>query len=280
MIHKGLGYKVRHGVEVVLQLCLIAIGFVWWYRSIHHDPLDLPCDEFSTINIRSQDKLTRIRNHLMLTVSECIRWTSVTIFEIWLHAIGLLVFSVLVVVKTEVYSALTYWDVFTPLFIVTVLNLYFLFIVLVRAVVEEKQCKDPILKHAFSWLRLVMIGIFEALLCYKVNGDLEDGQRDGYSGILIFVSTVLLQLSKLPNNCTVRSLISTSNIDMSVRISSDITLSDFSFVTKLLRCAKLYSGLQSLQAICVKSFCEQGPISNFLTSKTLEIELVINFFPN
>uniref|UniRef100_A0A915PPT4 Bm5635 n=1 Tax=Setaria digitata TaxID=48799 RepID=A0A915PPT4_9BILA len=78
--------------------------------------------------------------------------------------------------KSEFYPSLTYWHVFTPLFVVTALNLYFLFIVLVRAVVEEKQCKDPILKHAFSWLRLIMIGIFEALLCYKVNGDLEDGQ--------------------------------------------------------------------------------------------------------
>lgn len=54
------------------------------------------------------------------------------------------------VVKTEVYSSLTYWHVFTPLFIVTALNLYFLFIVLVRAVVEEKQCKDPILKYNSS----------------------------------------------------------------------------------------------------------------------------------
>uniref|UniRef100_A0A8R1TJL1 Uncharacterized protein n=1 Tax=Onchocerca volvulus TaxID=6282 RepID=A0A8R1TJL1_ONCVO len=112
----------------------------------------------------------------MLSISEFMRWTGVTIFEIWLHAIGLLIFSVLVVLKTEVYSSLTYWHVFTPLFIATILNLYFLFIVLVRAIVEEKQCKDPILKHAFSWLRLVMIGIFEALLCYKMNGDLEDGQ--------------------------------------------------------------------------------------------------------
>ncbi|KAL3994487.1 putative integral membrane protein [Acanthocheilonema viteae] len=112
----------------------------------------------------------------MLSISECIQWTGITIFEIWLHAVGLLIFSVLIVMKTEVYSSLTYWHVFTPLFIVTALNLYFLFIVLVRAVVEEKQCKNPILRHAFSWLRLVMVGIFEALLCYKVNGDLEDGQ--------------------------------------------------------------------------------------------------------
>lgn len=54
--------------------------------------------------------------------------------------------------KTEAYSSLTYWHVFTPLFIVTALNLYFLFIVLVRAVVEEKQCKDPILKYFLSYL--------------------------------------------------------------------------------------------------------------------------------
>ncbi|VDN04585.1 unnamed protein product [Thelazia callipaeda] len=112
----------------------------------------------------------------MLSVGECIRWTGVTIFELWLHTIGLFIFSVLIVIKIELNSSLTYWHVFTPLFIASALNLYFLFIVLVRAVVEEKQCKDPIIKHAFSWLRIIMIGIFEALLCYKINGDLEDGQ--------------------------------------------------------------------------------------------------------
>ncbi|VDN29390.1 unnamed protein product [Gongylonema pulchrum] len=113
----------------------------------------------------------------MLSVAECIRWTGVTIFEIWLHAVGLLLFSILIVLKIELYpSSLTYWHAFTPLFIVAALNLYFLFIVLVRAMVQEKECKQPIMKHAFSWLRLIMIGIFEALLCYKVNGDLEDGQ--------------------------------------------------------------------------------------------------------
>uniref|UniRef100_A0A0R3S177 Bm5235 n=1 Tax=Elaeophora elaphi TaxID=1147741 RepID=A0A0R3S177_9BILA len=134
---------------------------------------------------------SQLQKPFMLSITECIRWTGITIFEIWLHAVGLLIFSVLIVMKTEIYSSLTYWHVFTPLFVVTALNLYFLFIVLIRTVVEEKQCKDPILnrsmidhlqkylddfRHAFSWLRLVMIGIFEALLCYKVNGDLEDGQ--------------------------------------------------------------------------------------------------------
>ncbi|VIO94404.1 Uncharacterized protein BM_BM5635 [Brugia malayi] len=87
------------------------------------------------------------RKAFMISVSECIRWTGITIFEIWLHAVGLLTFSVLIVMKIEIYSSLTYWHVFTPLFIATALNLYFLFIVLIRAIVEEKQCKDPILKQ-------------------------------------------------------------------------------------------------------------------------------------
>ncbi|VDO36812.1 unnamed protein product [Brugia timori] len=135
-----------------------------------------PDNSSTYLSVCLDSTIAEARKAFMISVSECIRWTGITIFEIWLHAVGLLTFSVLIVMKIEIYSSLTYWHVFTPLFIATALNLYFLFIVLIRAIVEEKQCKDPILKHAFSWLRLVMIGIFEALLCYKVNGDLEDGQ--------------------------------------------------------------------------------------------------------
>uniref|UniRef100_A0A0M3I316 Transmembrane protein n=1 Tax=Ascaris lumbricoides TaxID=6252 RepID=A0A0M3I316_ASCLU len=79
-------------------------------------------------------------------------------------------------VKLELYSGISYWYVFTPLFVASAFNCYFLFIVFVRTIIDEKDCKAPFLKYAFSWLRLVMLGVFEALLCYKINGDLEDGQ--------------------------------------------------------------------------------------------------------
>uniref|UniRef100_F1L240 Transmembrane protein 203 n=1 Tax=Ascaris suum TaxID=6253 RepID=F1L240_ASCSU len=112
----------------------------------------------------------------MLSIVEVIRWTNITIFELWLHCVGTLIFSVLLTVKLELYSGISYWYVFTPLFVASAFNCYFLFIVFVRTIIDEKDCKAPFLKYAFSWLRLVMLGVFEALLCYKINGDLEDGQ--------------------------------------------------------------------------------------------------------
>uniref|UniRef100_A0A914ZL97 Transmembrane protein n=1 Tax=Parascaris univalens TaxID=6257 RepID=A0A914ZL97_PARUN len=112
----------------------------------------------------------------MLSIVEVIRWTNITIFELWLHCVGILIFSILLTVKLELYSGISYWYVFTPLFVASAFNGYFLFIVFVRTIIDEKDCKAPFLKYAFSWLRLVMLGVFEALLCYKINGDLEDGQ--------------------------------------------------------------------------------------------------------
>ncbi|VDM38023.1 unnamed protein product [Toxocara canis] len=112
----------------------------------------------------------------MLSIAELIRWTNVTVFEIWLHCVGMLLFSILLTIKLELYSTISYWHVFAPLFIASAFNGYFLFIVFIRTVVDGRDCKAPFLKYAFSWSRLVMLGVFETLLCYKMNGDLEDGQ--------------------------------------------------------------------------------------------------------
>ncbi|VDN55345.1 unnamed protein product [Dracunculus medinensis] len=133
----------------------------------------------------------------MLTVGELIRWTNLTIFEIWLHSVGILIFSVLLVFKIEFHLGLTFWQVFTPLFIATAFNHYFLFIVFIRAVIHENDCKTPFIKYAFSWLRCILMGIFEALLCYKINGDLEDGQvavQSSYGIIFLPVWSLLATL--------------------------------------------------------------------------------------
>lgn len=50
------------------------------------------------------------------------------------------------VFKIEFHLGLTFWQVFTPLFIATAFNHYFLFIVFIRAVIHENDCKTPFIK--------------------------------------------------------------------------------------------------------------------------------------
>uniref|UniRef100_A0A0K0D5X6 G_PROTEIN_RECEP_F1_2 domain-containing protein n=1 Tax=Angiostrongylus cantonensis TaxID=6313 RepID=A0A0K0D5X6_ANGCA len=71
---------------------------------------------------------------------------------------------------------LSYWVVFSPLFIASAFNCYFVFIVFVRSVFEYKDFKGPTLRFGFNAMRLALIALFEVLLCYKVEGDFEHGQ--------------------------------------------------------------------------------------------------------
>ncbi|KAH7698734.1 Transmembrane Fragile-X-F-associated protein, partial [Aphelenchoides avenae] len=79
----------------------------------------------------------------MLTLSEITRWTGITPFEILIHTVAITVATVLLVFKWHAVLALTFWQVFAPLFVASALNCYFLFIIFIRAVVQEHQLKRP-----------------------------------------------------------------------------------------------------------------------------------------
>nr|CDJ96386.1 Protein T07A9.12, isoform b [Haemonchus contortus] len=75
--------------------------------------------------------------------------------------------------KIHQVCAMSYWLVFSPLFIASAFNSYFVFIIFVRSVFEYKDFKGPVLKFGFNVMRLALIALFEVLLCYKVEGDFE-----------------------------------------------------------------------------------------------------------
>ncbi|TKR96368.1 hypothetical protein L596_010398 [Steinernema carpocapsae] len=113
----------------------------------------------------------------MLTFAEFLRWTGITVFEVWVQAIALIVSTVFLGLKIEFEMAsISYYEVFAPLLVASAINYYFLLIIFIRSFVEEKECRAPFLRFAFSWLRVIMIAIFEVLLCYKINGDLQKGE--------------------------------------------------------------------------------------------------------
>uniref|UniRef100_A0A915DGT0 Transmembrane protein n=1 Tax=Ditylenchus dipsaci TaxID=166011 RepID=A0A915DGT0_9BILA len=108
----------------------------------------------------------------MLTVSEITKWTGITVFEILLHCVALLLTTILIVVKWySLFTSITYWHMFSPLFVASALNCYFLFIVFVRMIIEERQFKRAFVSNSFNFLRAIMLWLFELFICYKVEGN-------------------------------------------------------------------------------------------------------------
>lgn len=69
---------------------------------------------------------------MILNIRELISWLGLSIFEIWLHVVSLLVFSVLLAVKLEHDDSMTWWNVFIPLFACEGCVAYFSAIVFMR----------------------------------------------------------------------------------------------------------------------------------------------------
>uniref|UniRef100_A0A914YP37 Uncharacterized protein n=1 Tax=Panagrolaimus superbus TaxID=310955 RepID=A0A914YP37_9BILA len=109
----------------------------------------------------------------MLTILEITKWTGVTPFELFLHITAFLISTVLLAGKWLKFNYITYWQIFTPLFIASALNIYFLFIIFVRSLIENKQFKNAFLGSVFNFIRVFMITIFLILICHKIDGDLE-----------------------------------------------------------------------------------------------------------
>uniref|UniRef100_A0A914XKI7 Transmembrane protein n=1 Tax=Plectus sambesii TaxID=2011161 RepID=A0A914XKI7_9BILA len=106
---------------------------------------------------------------MLLRLSEITRWMGVSVFELWLHAVGLLMSLVLLVVKRETNIPVSFWLVFAPLFAASAFNFYFVLVVFVRMVFEERSFKIPSIRAAVACFGLLMIVVFEVLLCWKLN---------------------------------------------------------------------------------------------------------------
>uniref|UniRef100_A0A0N5AUX5 Transmembrane protein n=1 Tax=Syphacia muris TaxID=451379 RepID=A0A0N5AUX5_9BILA len=110
---------------------------------------------------------------VMLSMPEIIRWLNISVLEIWQQCIGIFLATVLLTLKLEFYPSISYWHVFVPLFGATVLNAYFLFIVLVRTIVEEDDYKEAVARYWLSYVRIFSIACFEVSLAYKITSELE-----------------------------------------------------------------------------------------------------------
>lgn len=107
---------------------------------------------------------------MLYTKKEAEQWLGMTVFEMWVHIISILLFTVLVALKVENIWAVSWWTVFIPLFTGVGMIAYFSVIVFIRLFLEH-DFKTAGFRVLWSALLLTLIFLFEYLLCQKLAAD-------------------------------------------------------------------------------------------------------------
>ena len=87
---------------------------------------------------------------MFFQLRELLRWLGLTVFEIWVALVSFTVFTVLLTLKAEnlVGENLTWWIVFSPLFVSDAFNAYFCVIVFIRMYLEGNFLVKSSSKHS------------------------------------------------------------------------------------------------------------------------------------
>ncbi|XP_050299921.1 transmembrane protein 203-like isoform X2 [Anthonomus grandis grandis] len=109
---------------------------------------------------------------MFFTTTEMVKWLGLSVFEIWIHLLALLAFTLMLAFKLDPEIDIqlnNWWLIFTPLFIGDALNAYFCTIVYIRLLMDAqfKFCAKKIL---WSATFLTLICVFKFLLCRKLLG--------------------------------------------------------------------------------------------------------------
>jgi len=133
---------------------------------------------------------------MFFQLKELLRWLGLTVFEIWVGLLSFTVFTVLLTLKVEkVFDSLTWWQVFSPLFISDALNSYFCVIVFIRMYLEGAY-KSALIRALWSQFMIALLFVFKYLLSQRLIEDennLESNSKLEFSEVMspIFI---LLQL--------------------------------------------------------------------------------------
>ena len=107
---------------------------------------------------------------MFLTLEEIVKWLGLTIFEIWIHLICLLIFSLLVVLRLDNIVFTSWWNIFIPLFVADGLNAYFAVIVFVR-LLRIGNRRAACLRLFSATIIITCIFISELMLCRKLTNE-------------------------------------------------------------------------------------------------------------
>ncbi|XP_071481555.1 transmembrane protein 203-like [Diadema setosum] len=129
---------------------------------------------------------------MLFTLNEARLWLGMTVFEMWVHAVSLLIFSVLLPLKVEAIITASWWVVFLPLFAATGLNAYFSIIVFIRLYVDDLY-RLGIMRILWSGLILALIFVFELLLCKRLENETEVSASLVMSPLFVMIHVLFIR---------------------------------------------------------------------------------------
>ncbi|KAG7314808.1 hypothetical protein KOW79_022111 [Hemibagrus wyckioides] len=130
---------------------------------------------------------------MLFSLRELVQWLGFATFELFLHLVALLVFSVLVALRVDLLNTMSWWLVFVPLFAADGLSTYFTAIVSIR-LYQEGEERLAVLRLLWVLTVLSLKLVCEVLLCQKLAEREQEQTRDPLFGLIISPLFVLLQL--------------------------------------------------------------------------------------
>ncbi|KAB5522360.1 hypothetical protein PHYPO_G00158660 [Pangasianodon hypophthalmus] len=128
---------------------------------------------------------------MLFSLRELVQWLGFATFELFLHLGALLVFSVLVALRVDLLTTMSWWLVFVPLFAADGLSTYFTAIVSIR-LYQEGEERLAVLRLLWVLTVLSLKLVCEVLLCQKLAE--HEQTRDPLFGLIVSPLFVLLQL--------------------------------------------------------------------------------------
>jgi len=107
---------------------------------------------------------------MFFSLKEITLLLGLTPIEIWLQTVGVIVFSILLILKVELILIVSWWVVFIPLFAVDGISCYFVYMVLLRMLLAGNYRKAAPLRALWSFSILGLHLVFKILLCMKLDG--------------------------------------------------------------------------------------------------------------
>lgn len=129
---------------------------------------------------------------MLFSLRELVQWLGFATFELFLHLLALLVFSMLVALRADMFTpTLSWWLVFVPLFAADGLSTYFTAIVSIR-LYQENEKRLAVLRLLWVMTVLSLKLVCEVLLCQKLAE--QEQARDLWFGLIVSPLFILLQL--------------------------------------------------------------------------------------
>uniref|UniRef100_A0A3P8TPM3 Transmembrane protein 203 n=1 Tax=Amphiprion percula TaxID=161767 RepID=A0A3P8TPM3_AMPPE len=120
---------------------------------------------------------------MLFSLRELVQWLGFATFELFLHLLALLIFSMLVALRADMFTpSLSWWLVFVPLFAADGLSTYFTAIVSIR-LYQENEKRLAVLRLLWVLTVLSLKLVCEVLLCQKLAE--QEQARDLWFGLIV-----------------------------------------------------------------------------------------------